>query len=79
MDQEKFGKFIKEIRKKNNLTQKQLADKYNVTYRYLDTVYEIEVVKSKKESVVVDRKTQVDGFVKLENDGKVHKVVVHTR
>lgn len=33
MDQEKFGKFIKDIRKKNNLTQKQLADKYNVTYQ----------------------------------------------
>ena len=33
MDQEKVGKFIKEIRKKNNLTQKDLADKYNVTYQ----------------------------------------------
>ncbi len=33
MDQEKFGKLIKEIRKKHNLTQKQLADKYNVTYQ----------------------------------------------
>lgn len=33
MDQEKFGKFIKDIRKKHNLTQKQLADKYNVTYK----------------------------------------------
>ena len=33
MNQEKFGNFIKEIRKKNNLTQKQLADKYNVTYQ----------------------------------------------
>lgn len=33
MNQEKFGKFIKEIRRKNNLTQKQLADKYNVTYQ----------------------------------------------
>lgn len=33
MDQEKFGKFIKEIRKNNNLTQKDLADKYNVTYQ----------------------------------------------
>ena len=33
MDQEKFGKFIKEIRKNNNLTQKQLADKYGVTYQ----------------------------------------------
>lgn len=33
MDQEKFSKFIKDIRKKHNLTQKQLADKYNVTYQ----------------------------------------------
>ena len=33
MDQEKFGKLIKDIRKKNNLTQKQLANKYNVTYQ----------------------------------------------
>ena len=33
MDQEKFGKFIKDIRKKHNLTQKQFADKYNVTYQ----------------------------------------------
>ena len=33
MNQENFGKFIKEIRKRNNLTQKQLADKYNVTYQ----------------------------------------------
>lgn len=33
MDQEKIGNFIKEIRTKNNLTQKQFADKYNVTYQ----------------------------------------------
>lgn len=33
MNQEKFGNFIKEIRKKNNLTQKQFADKYHVTYQ----------------------------------------------
>ena len=31
MDQESIGKFILELRKKNNLTQKQLADKLNVT------------------------------------------------
>lgn len=33
MNQEKIGKFIKELRKKNNLTQAQLADKYGVTYQ----------------------------------------------
>ncbi len=33
MDQEKLGKLIKEIRKKHNLTQKEFADKYHVTYQ----------------------------------------------
>ena len=33
MNQEKIGTFIKDIRKKNNLTQKELADKYGVTYQ----------------------------------------------
>lgn len=33
MDQEKFGKLIKELRQKNHLTQKDFADKYNVTYQ----------------------------------------------
>lgn len=33
MDQEKIGKFILELRKKNNLTQKEFADKLGVTYQ----------------------------------------------
>ena len=33
MDQDRFGKFIKNIRKQNNLTQKEFAEKYNVTYQ----------------------------------------------
>ena len=33
MDQEKIANLIKRIRKENKLTQKQLADKYNVTYQ----------------------------------------------
>ena len=33
MNQEKIGNFIKEIRKKNNLTQKELADRLGVTYQ----------------------------------------------
>lgn len=31
MDNEKFGSFIKELRKKSNLTQKELGEKLNVT------------------------------------------------
>ena len=33
MDQEKIGKFIREMRNKNNLTQQELADKIGVTDR----------------------------------------------
>lgn len=33
MNQEKFGQLIKKIRKENNLTQKEFADKYHVTYQ----------------------------------------------
>ena len=33
MDSDKIGNLIKDIRKKNNLTQKEFADKYNVTYQ----------------------------------------------
>ena len=33
MDQIKIGRFIAECRKKNNLTQKQLAEKLNITDR----------------------------------------------
>ena len=33
MDPKKVGEFIKELRKKNNLTQEQFAKKYRVTYQ----------------------------------------------
>lgn len=33
MNQEKIGNLIKDIRKKNNLTQKEFADRYGVTYQ----------------------------------------------
>ena len=35
MDQIKIGKFIAECRKKNNLTQMQLAEKLNITDKRL--------------------------------------------
>ena len=33
MDQQKIGEFLKALRKENNLTQEELADKMNVTRR----------------------------------------------
>ena len=33
MDQKRIGNLIKELRKKNNLTQEKFAEKYGVTYQ----------------------------------------------
>ena len=33
MNQEKIGKFLKELRKKKGLTQEQIAEKFNVSNR----------------------------------------------
>ena len=33
MDVDKFSQIIKQIRKDNHLTQKALANKYNITYQ----------------------------------------------
>ena len=62
MDQEKIGKFIKDIRKKNNLTQKQLADKYNVTYQ---AVSKWENGRNMPDTALL-RKMSVDFGVSLE-------------
>ena len=43
MDQERIGKFIKEIRTKNNLSQNEFAKKYGVTYQ---AVSKWEMVKT---------------------------------
>lgn len=52
MDQEKFGKLIKKIRKDNNLTQKQLADKYNVTYQ---AVSKWETGKNMPDTILINQ------------------------
>lgn len=71
MDQEKFGNFIKEIRKKNNLTQKQLADKYNVTYQ---AVSKWENGKNMPDTSLI-KQMSIDFNVSLEEmfDGELKK------
>ena len=48
MDQIKIGKFIAECRKKNNLTQMQLAEKLNITDRAISK-WEIRLFLCKKQ------------------------------
>lgn len=75
MNQEKFGKLIKDIRKKNKLTQKQLADKYNVTYQAVskwenglnmpDTALMLEISK--------DFGISLEGLLDCKNEKKINK------
>ena len=52
-------------------------ESFKLDYTYMDTVYHIEVIKGKKESVTLDRKKCSDGKIFLVNDKKEHDVVVH--
>ena len=75
MDQEKFGEFIKELRKKHNLTQKDLADKYNVTYQAVSkwenglNLPDISLIKKICEDYDIDINTLLD--VKSKKDNKL--------
>ena len=42
-----FGEIIKDIRKKNNLTQKELADKLSISQSYISRI-EKKVIKKLK-------------------------------
>lgn len=75
MDQEKFGKLIKDIRRKNNLTQKDLADKLNVTYQAVSkwengkNMPDKSVLKQISKEFNVSLDSLFDGEYK-ENNGK---------
>ncbi len=69
MDQEKFGRFVKKIRKQNHLTQKDLADKYNVTYQAVSkwengkNLPDILLIKKMSEDFNVDIRELLNGEV----------------
>lgn len=71
MDQERFGNLIKKIRKDNNLTQKEFADKYNVTYQ---AVSKWENGKNMPDSLLI-KKICDDFNLKIEDlfNGEVKK------
>ena len=52
MDQIKIGKFIAECRKNNDLTQKQLAEKLNISQSYISRI-EKKVIKRIKETIKI--------------------------
>ena len=67
MNQEKIGKIIKEIRKNNNLTQADLANKYNVTYQAVSkwengkNIPDISILKQMSKDFNIDINDLLDG------------------
>ena len=67
MDQEKISKFIKIIRKKNNLTQKDLANRYGVTYQAVSkwetgkNIPDISLLKQMSKDFNIDLNDLLDG------------------
>lgn len=82
MDQEKFGNFIKEIRKKNNLTQKQLADKYNVTYQAVSkwengkNMPDMTLIKQMSEDFQISLEEMLDGELKQKKNPKKNNILM---
>lgn len=70
MDQEKIGKFIKEIRRNNNLTQKELAAKLGVTYQAVSkwengkNIPDIGILKEISKEFNIDIAEILDGEIK---------------
>lgn len=52
-------------------------DAYRATYTYGSTIYNIEIIKAKKESVTLDHKKQEKQEIELVDDGREHLVTVH--
>lgn len=84
MNQEKFGSFIKEIRKKNNLTQKQLADKYHVTYQAVSkwengkNMPDMILIKQMSEDFGISLEELLDGELKKNkyDNNKKNKLLI---
>ena len=82
MDQEKFGKFIREIRKSNNLTQKELADKYGVTYQSVSkwengkNMPDIALIKQMSKDFKIDLSDMFEGEYKIAKDHKKYKIIL---
>ena len=73
MNQMKIGSFLKELRKENELTQEQLAEKLNVSNRSVSrwetgsTLPDISILIELSEFYDVDIKEIIDGERKSEN------------
>ena len=81
MDAEKIGKLIKEIRQKNNLTQKDFADKYNVTYQAVSkwengkNLPDVTLLRQISKDFNVNMEDLLDG--NITKNKKIKKIVLY--
>ena len=79
MDAEKVGKFIRELRKKNNLTQKALAEKYGVTYQAVSkwergiNIPDVSLLREMSRDFDVNIEDILDGEIKKDKSKKITK------
>lgn len=82
MDQEKIGKFIKELRKNNNLTQADLALKYGVTYQAVSkwengkNIPDISIIKQMSKDFNINIDDILEGENKSVIKSKSHKYYI---
>lgn len=81
MNPEKVGKFIKKLRSINNLTQQDLADKYNVTYQAVSkwergiNLPDITLLKKMSKDFNIDIEDILDGNLKTSNK-KIRRIII---
>ena len=83
MEQEKIGKFIKKLRKENNLTQKDLADKYGVTYQAVSkwetgkNIPDISLLKEISKDFNVNIEDLLEGKETKKRKTNINKKILH--
>ncbi len=82
MDAEKIGKFIKELRKNNNMTQKELADKYNVTFQAVSkwengiNIPDVSLIRQMSKDFNVSVENILDGKIDKEKNNKKFIIII---
>lgn len=83
MKEEKIGKIIKELREKNNLTQKEFADMFNVTFQAVSkwerglSIPDITILKEMCDKYSLDINVFLDGTLKKDKS-KLIKILIAT-